>query len=221
MMDAMPPGSIRSLRRPCRDKASPPEAGLSLIEVLIAIFVLGIGLLGMLGTMTSSLRLAASSGSRSVAALQLGSIAEALRANPVALVDFATAAADSAAARPVATCFKVGPGTCLQSDAAVTIIALWKQSVAQGLLRGQGTVCRDSQPATHVPTASAGTGTGATATINWQCDGTALHIAKICWDESRLGALSTGSGSAGFQSAPATGSGSSGVPSLLCSWTAI
>ncbi|MDB5855907.1 MAG: Type pilus modification protein PilV [Herminiimonas sp.] len=213
---------LMAFPRPACNGTSPgAEAGLSLIEVLVAIFILSIGLLGMLGTMTSSLRLAASSGSRSIAALHLGSIADALRANPAAMIDIATAAANPVATAPVDNCFKVGGGACPQSDAAATIVALWKQSVARGLLRGQATVCRDSQPASHVPTATAGTGTAATAVINWQCDGTALHIAKICWDESRLGALSTVSGSAGFQSTAAVGSGSSSVPSLLCSWTAI
>jgi type IV pilus assembly protein PilV len=136
----MAPSSIRSRRLSLHGEALQAQAGLSLIEVLVAIFILGIGLLGMLGTMSSSLRLAASSGSRSVAALQLGSIAEALRANPAALVDFATAAASSAATAPVDTCFRFGGGACPQSDAAVTVVALWKQSVAQGLLRGQATV---------------------------------------------------------------------------------
>jgi type IV pilus assembly protein PilV len=85
------------------------QAGLSLIEVLVAIFILSVGLLGMLGTMSSSLRLAASSGSRSIAALQLGSIAEALRANPTALVDFAAAAASSTQPRRSTTASKSGP----------------------------------------------------------------------------------------------------------------
>lgn len=198
---------------PAAERGTAPgvEAGLSLVEVLVAIFVLSIGLLGMLGTMSSSLRLAATSGSRSIASLQLGSIAEALRANHAALADLAVAAANQAA--PVSACLQATNVACPQADASTTIVALWKQSVAQGLLRGQATVCMDGQPATHVPTLTTGTGTS----INWHCDGNAPYVAKICWDESRLGALSTGSGSAGYQSTASTSS----VPSLLCSWTAI
>lgn len=196
------------------------EAGLSLIEVLIAVFILSIGMLGMLGTMTSSLRLSYSSGQRSVAAIELGSIAEALRSNPSALAALALAAANTAATAPVDACLKSSTVACPQADAAQTMVALWKQSIAQTLLRGQGTVCRDSQPAVHLPTT---TGTGTAASVNWQCDDVAPYVAKVCWDESRLGALSTGSGSSGYQSTATTGGAGSGTSAqtLLCSWTAI
>jgi type IV pilus assembly protein PilV len=199
------------------------EAGLSLIEVLIALFILSIGMLGMLGTMTSSLRLTYSSGARSVAAIELGSIAEALRSNPSALDALLSAAGNTAASTatntapaPVDACLRSGTVACPQADAAQTMVALWKQSVAQTLLRGQGTVCRDSQPAIHLPTTS---GTGTAATVNWQCDGVAPYVAKVCWDESRLGLLSTGSGTSGYQST-ANASGTS-ANTLLCSWTAV
>jgi type IV pilus assembly protein PilV len=60
------------------------QAGVSLLEVLIAVLVLSVGLLGIAGLQTANLRNTQSAHQRTVAVLLAASMAERIRANPTA-----------------------------------------------------------------------------------------------------------------------------------------
>jgi type IV pilus assembly protein PilV len=60
------------------------QAGVSLLEVLIAVLVLSVGLLGIAGLQTANLRNTQSAHQRTVAVLLVANMAERIRANPVA-----------------------------------------------------------------------------------------------------------------------------------------
>ena len=62
------------------------QAGVSLLEVLIAVLVLSVGLLGIAGLQTANLRNTQSAHQRTVAVLLAASMAERIRANPVAAI---------------------------------------------------------------------------------------------------------------------------------------
>jgi type IV pilus assembly protein PilV len=60
------------------------QKGVSLLEVLIAVLVLSVGLLGIAGLQTANLRNTQSAHQRTVAVLLAASMAERIRANPTA-----------------------------------------------------------------------------------------------------------------------------------------
>ncbi len=60
------------------------QAGVSLLEVLIAVLVLSVGLLGIAGLQTANVRNTQSAHQRTVAVLLAASMAERIRANPTA-----------------------------------------------------------------------------------------------------------------------------------------
>jgi type IV pilus assembly protein PilV len=68
------------------------ERGFTLLEILVAIVILGMGLLGMLGVILNSLKLSSSSSYRVVAEQQAYSMAEVLRAN-TSMLGFSSPAA--------------------------------------------------------------------------------------------------------------------------------
>ncbi|QQP98111.1 type IV pilus modification protein PilV [Lysobacter enzymogenes] len=68
-------------RRSGRGGAARPQAGVGLIEILIAVLVLGFGLLGAAAMQSLALRNSQSSMERSQAVVQTYAIADAMRAN--------------------------------------------------------------------------------------------------------------------------------------------
>ena len=62
------------------------QAGVSLLEVLIAVLVLSVGLLGIAGLQTANLRNTQSAHQRTVAVLLAVSMSERIRANPTAAI---------------------------------------------------------------------------------------------------------------------------------------
>lgn len=64
-----------------RPAAAHRQAGVSMIEVLIAVLIMGIGLLGMAAMQTTALRNSQSALARSQAAMHAYSILDAMRAN--------------------------------------------------------------------------------------------------------------------------------------------
>ena len=62
------------------------QAGVSLLEVLIAVLVLSVGLLGIAGLQTANMRNTQSAHQRTVAVLLASSMSERIRANPNAAI---------------------------------------------------------------------------------------------------------------------------------------
>ncbi|HSD36482.1 MAG TPA: type IV pilus modification protein PilV [Rhodocyclaceae bacterium] len=177
--------------------------GFTLIEVLVAIVVLSIGLIGIAGLLVSVIGRNQSSVYHSVAVSLATDIAERMRANSkefsltsgsntyTSLLSSGNPAA-SAAACESAT------GNCDTATMAGYDAYKWEQLVSKVLPRGKGVVCFDQYNA-----ADDGDLTGAAATppvlSNTGCDASGnVVVIKIFWDETHSGgnASTAGAGDA-------------------------
>lgn len=113
------------------------DSGFTMIEVLVAVIVLSVGLLGLAGLQATGLRNNHSATLRSIASLQAYDIADRMRANqgPLAAADLAAWNADNASLLPS------GSGTVALSAAGppliYTVTLLWTD---QSLPATQNTV---------------------------------------------------------------------------------
>lgn len=106
--------------------------GFSLIEVLIAITILAVGLLGVAALQTTSLRVNQSANFRSQATALAATMLDAMRANRAAVLrgEYYAAFVDVACTAPAA----------LPSAPAKRDLALWRQQIACALPDGKGAV---------------------------------------------------------------------------------
>ncbi len=131
-------------------------AGFSLLEVLIALLVLSIGLLGLAALQTVGLKFNTQSYQRTQAVLNAYDIIDRIRANPGGMTSGRYDAVDLNAAAP--TLPDCQTTTCNATTMADYDIAQWKASVAGLLSQGKGAVCRGTlNPALDTCTAAAGT----------------------------------------------------------------
>lgn len=151
---------------------SKPHRGFSLTEVLVAVVVLSVGLLGLAGLQMTSLRNNHSAYLRTVATVLSYDMADRMRAN--------RAAAEAGGYdNPVATehpdCMTATG--CSPEDMAEHDAFEWRQAIASQLPGGEGAVCLDGTPEDGDPDAPT-------------CDGNGLLYAiKIWWDDERDGTL--------------------------------
>ena len=127
-----------------------PQRGFTLLEVLIAIVVLSIGLLGLAGLQAAGLRGNNSAYMQTAATQQAYDIADRMRANPAGIYVGTAGAA-------TATCLTTGIG-CTPAALAAHDISEWNAANTALLPSGQGTI-------------TAGGGVGAAArtliTVRW------------------------------------------------------
>lgn len=128
------------------------QAGIGMIEVLAALFVLSVGLLGVAGLQAQGLRAGHSASHRSVAVMKAYEIIERMRANPGAVIDAAGATFYSAsfafdpAGTPDPFCADTdggGPGVeCTPPQLANYDIFSWKESIdtAFNNMTGEGAI---------------------------------------------------------------------------------
>lgn len=139
------------------------HAGFSLLEVLVAIVVLSIGLLGLAGLQFSALRGNNQSYERSQAHILAGQIADAMRANRVAAGAGAfTIDTDD---DPVAT-VSCAPGPCTRDQAALFALASWHDRLTAELPGGTARITCSTAP----------------------CQQGVFHTVSIIWNENRTGA---------------------------------
>lgn len=178
--------------------------GFTLVETLVAILIIAIGLFGMLGLVVKSIKLSSSSNYRSIAAQQATAIAETLRANPITLGVSSSGDANFAAPISSVSTSCLSAGGCARDALVGSEYGLWKEQLASTLPSGDGVVCRDSDPGSHLP--------GTTALpIAWNCDGNGSYVIKICWNESRIA----------VSGAATTSAGTSSASGVLCTWTGV
>ena len=162
------------------------NAGFTLIEVLIAMVVLAVGLLGLAGLQATSLRNNLSAYNRSQATQLAYDLADRMRANVAGKATY-TAMLPSAATVK-SSCLSTSG--CSIADMATNDLYEWNCAVAGGcenntspiaatLPGGQGIVCLDSTP-----------NDGTSAAVP-NCDGAGnTYAIKIWWDDDRSGAAS-------------------------------
>lgn len=131
------------------------ERGFSLLEVLVALLVLSVGLLGIAGLQTISLRFNHQSYERTQATLLISEIIEKITANPVATragtFDGVTAAATSGS---YAGSFGGCPSSCTPTQLANYEIFRWKRSLEdpRRLVQGAGSIERVATPLVGIAT---------------------------------------------------------------------
>lgn len=143
-------------------------SGFTLIEILIAMVVLGIGLLGLAGLQATGLRNSHSAYHRSQATQLAYDMADRMRANPVG---FAAGAYNDGAA----TNDNCQANACTPAQMAGYDIDQWDAELAAQLPGGSGVVCIDSTSDDGTAAAPACDGNGNTYAI------------KIWWDDNRSG----------------------------------
>lgn len=144
------------------------QHGASLIEILVTLFVLAIGLLGIFALQIQSLKLNQDGYMHSVATIQAYSMLDRIRANRTGA---------SAGSYDGATGIPSDPGctTCSPTQLAQQDIRQWNQLNAQLLPSGQGTIARSSNTYTitimwdEMRTGVTGTGCSGDSSVDLNC----------------------------------------------------
>lgn len=143
-------------------------SGFSLIEILVTMVVLSIGLLGIAGLQTLSIKRSQSSVFHTIAASQASDIAERMRANYTQL-DAYVAALNAFSAGG-------GAGSCTSACSLANVVAFDASAWIAGngilLPQGKGVVCHDNSP----DDGDLG---------DPMCDGGGRVVIKVFWDDSR------------------------------------
>ncbi len=145
------------------------QHGFTLIEVLVAVLIFSVGMLGLAGLQLTATQSNHSALLRSTATLQTYDIADRMRANMIAVNnnDYTTVAPTV-----VAAC-KTTAG-CTTSQMAQNDLAEWNASMGAILTNGTGVICRDDTPADGTAAAPA-------------CDGGTNFAIKVFWIDDRNG----------------------------------
>jgi len=111
------------------------QRGFSLVEVLIALIIMSVGMLGIAGLFVQSMQAGRTSMFRHHAVTMAGDVADRIRANPRAGIAYAGLGADGGC---------VGTGNdCNEAAMAGNDIFLWDQQVVESLPAGDVTVTFD------------------------------------------------------------------------------
>jgi type IV pilus assembly protein PilV len=125
-----------ALSRTALQRAYPNCRGLTLVEILVALLVLSIGLLGLAGLQTASLRFNTSAYFRTQATALAYSLADRMRANRQAALDGAYTFG-----------FEADPPACGVPDGSGTVpqqeIAAWRNALACSLPQSTGSVAQN------------------------------------------------------------------------------
>lgn len=105
------------------------SAGFSLIEVLVALVVCSVGLLGLAKMESLALSSTSVAGSRSIAAIQASSLASAMHANPgywaAGLAPATTVVTAATAASTPTPCLTAGSASCIPAAMAAYDLQQW------------------------------------------------------------------------------------------------
>lgn len=152
--------------------------GFTLVEVLVALFVLAVGIVGAGATQLSAERTRQQAALQSNSAQLAASLAARMQvnramstlpdgANPYLALDY-----DAADGPPVGGVHCLGGAACTPSELAEFDLHELRQAVHAGFPRGRITVCRDGSP-----------WDSAYRRYRWNCDGnaSALPVVKLGW----------------------------------------
>ncbi|MBI5462892.1 MAG: type IV pilus modification protein PilV [Gammaproteobacteria bacterium] len=164
------------------------QRGFTLLEVLIAVVVLSIGLLGVAGLQAFGLRNNQDAYMRSQATILATDIAERMRAN---MTGVEAGTYDQGVAVENTNCNDATTG-CTANELAQHDLYQWRTALFAALPTpnpaeaglGEGVVCIDSDPTPDADGVD-GTGVGDNG-----CDGTGgVYAVKIWWDTNRDGGM--------------------------------
>ncbi len=158
--------------------------GFTIIEVLVSIFVLALGVMGVAGMQLHAMRASHLSGYQTTAVQMAAALADKMRANAVSMRKtgannpflFTYQASDSVSENDGATtCY--GAAECNAAEMAVFDINEWQQRLNASLPGARAAVCHDSTPV----------GEGASKHLTWECDASAGGVnapivIKIGWE---------------------------------------
>ena len=142
------------------------QSGFTMVEVLVALVVLAIGLLGIAALYLNSLQSGRTAIYRTQAVNLAADLADRIRANRTAQAAYGTLFADVEADVP--DCYTTGG--CSDTDLASSDLARWKAALEQLLPNGQG------QVVVTLP-AVAGDPTGYVVSVRWAEVGEAAPVA--------------------------------------------
>lgn len=117
------------------------QHGFSLLEILIALVILSIGLLGLAALQTMSLRMGHDSYQRTQATMLAYDMVDRIRANPAGL---AAGRYDTVAFTDNPTGADCVTSTCTSDDLANYDIRTWQTTLAAKLSQGQGSIDTDA-----------------------------------------------------------------------------
>jgi type IV pilus assembly protein PilV len=158
-----------------------PESGFSLIEVLIALFVLAVGMTGAIAMQLTALRTAQQTQLRTQALYLASEMADSLRSRQIQmlLVDRNTSPLQSDAdgtlrlpSAPTENCYRID-SPCDAEQLAQFNLDEWLLRLQQALPDGRARICRDA----IIWNKEA-------EKINWPCDGSAPDaplVVKVAW----------------------------------------
>jgi type IV pilus assembly protein PilV len=148
------------------------QRGVTMLEVLIAILIISVGLLGTAGLQAVSLRASIAANERTTATLLAYDAADRMRANKAG---FALGAYHNYTATQNTNC--LAAAGCTPQQLAQHDMWEWNNAITLALPSGMGIVCRDS---------SADDGTSNASLTTAACDGLGnQYVVKIWWYEDR------------------------------------
>ena len=119
-----------------RERHPHSQAGFTMVEVMVALVVLAIGLLGIAALLLKSLQSGRTATYRTEAVNLAADLADRIRANRTAQAAYGTLFGEDET--PVGTCDTVNG--CSDADLASTDLARWKATIAELLPEGDGQV---------------------------------------------------------------------------------
>lgn len=148
------------------------QHGASLLEILVSLVILAIGVLGMSGLLTASLRSNQSAYLRTQATFHAQDIVERVRANQVG-----ADAGHYNNPTPQLNSNCTSQAGCTAAQMAAHDVAEWQAAVSASQPSGAAVICIDSTPDDGTPGSPA-------------CDGLgANHAIKLWWDDDRDGSV--------------------------------
>ena len=143
--------------------------GFTLIEVLVAIVIFSIGMLGLLGLTSNGLLMTYTANYTTTGAQLAYAMADSARVNLPQLASY-----DDPGYTYEEGCFTATG--CGEEEIVYTGFKQWSDMVANTLPAGEGHICRDASPSDGNPD-------------DWECDAaaTAPFTVKVCWSNQTGG----------------------------------